>query len=297
MTTLDALRSTTLRQETLQRPVIGYFRLRAIITTAIAVVTAVLFIWPFLCMLGQSFNRLDVHMNPLWPIPTQFTTQLYEMAITRYQFNRYIWNSVQVVFSSTALNVFACALAGYALAKCEFPGRNLLFGIILAIMLLPSQTMLVPSFVVMRQLGLINNYWGLILPAVGGNAYGIFLMRQFMLQVPTEMLEAARIDGASEFGLFTRVVLPTMLAPIGVLATLALRGSWNALLWPQILITDENKMLVMPAIARLNNLTVADPFAQPAVIAASIVAALLPLALYAYSQRYFVATLAGAIKG
>ncbi len=171
------------------------------------------------------------------------------------------------------------------------------FGMVLAIMLLPSETMLVPRFVVMQQLGLVNNYWGLILPAVGGNAYGIFLMRQFMLQVPSEMLEAARIDGASEFGLFIHVVLPTMLAPIGVLATLSLRGSWNALLWPQILITDEAKSLVMPAIARLNNLTVADPYARPAVIAASIVAALVPLALYAYSQRYFVASLAGAIKG
>jgi len=285
------------RREEPQRRAIGYFRLRAIVTTSIAVVTSVLFIWPFLCMLGQSFNRLDVYMNPLWPIPAKFTTELYEMAVTRYHFDRYIWNSVQVVFSSTALNVFACSLAGYALAKCEFPGRNLLFGIILAIMLLPSQTMLVPSFVVMRQLGLINNYWGLILPAVGGNAYGIFLMRQFMLQVPTEMLEAARIDGASEFGVFMRVVLPSMLAPVGVLATLSLRASWNALLWPQILITDEAKSLVMPAIARLNNLTVADPHARPAVIAASIVAALLPLGLYAYSQRYFVATLAGAIKG
>jgi multiple sugar transport system permease protein len=297
MTTLDALRPTALRKEAPQRPVIGYFRLRAIVATSVAVVTSVLFIWPFLCMLGQSFSRLDVYLNPLWPIPARFTTELYEMAVIRYHFDRYIWNSVRVVFTSTALNVFACALAGYALAKCEFPGRNILFGVILAIMLLPSQTMLVPSFVVMRQLGLVNNYWGLILPAVGGNAYGIFLMRQFMLQVPTEMLEAARIDGASEFGLFMRVVLPTMLAPIGVLATLSLRGSWNALLWPQILITDEAKSLVMPAIARLNNLTVADPYARPAVIAASIVAALLPLGLYAYSQRYFVATLAGAIKG
>jgi len=91
--------------------------------------------------------------------------------------------------------------------------------------------------------------------------------------------------------------VPTTLAPIGVLATLALRGAWNALLWPQILITDENKMLIMPAIARLRNLYVADPYAQPVVIASAIVAAILPLALYAYSQRYFVATLAGAIKG
>jgi len=293
---LGTIESVLRARRSVQRPLIGYFRLRAIVTTSVAVITSVLFIWPFLCMLGQSFNRLDVYMKPLWPIPTKFTTDLYEMAVTRYGFNRYIWNSVKVAFSSTALNVFACALAGYALAKCEFPGRNLLFGVILAIMLLPSQAMLVPSFVVMRQLGLINSYWGLILPAVGGNAYGIFLMRQFMLQVPTEMLEAARIDGASEFGLFMRVVLPTMLAPIGVLATLSLRGSWNALLWPQILITDQAKMLVMPAIARQNDLG-GDPFHRPVVICASIVAALVPLGLYAYSQRYFVATLAGAIKG
>jgi len=296
MATLDALQPTSLEKGP-QRPIVGYFRLRTIVSTTVAAVMGLLFLWPFFCMLGQSFNRLDIYMNPLSPIPAKFTTGMYEMAVTRYSFDRYIWNSVQVVFSSTILNVFACALAGYALAKCEFAGRNILFGVILAIMLLPNQTMLVPTFVVMRQLGLVNNYWGLILPAVGGNAYGIFLMRQFMLQVPTEMLEAARIDGASEFGLFMRVVLPTMLAPIGVLATLSLRGSWNALLWPQILITDEAKSLVMPAIARLNNLTVADPFARPAVISASIVAALLPLGLYAYSQRHFVATLAGAIKG
>ncbi len=169
--------------------------------------------------------------------------------------------------------------------------------IILGVMLLPSQTMLIPQFVVMRQLKLVNNYWGLILPSVGGGAFGIFLMRQFMLQVPTEMLEAARMDGASEFGVFLRVVAPTMLAPIGVLATLSLRGVWNSLLWPQILITDEKKMLLMPAIARLNNLTVADPYPRPVVIAAAITAALGPLGLYSYSQRYFVATLAGAVKG
>jgi multiple sugar transport system permease protein len=204
---------------------------------------------------------------------------------------------VYVASVSTVLSVFAASLAGYALAKCEFAGRDLLFLIILGIMLLPSETMLVPRFVVMKQLSLVNNYWGLILPAVGGNAYGIFLMRQFMLQVPTEMLEAARIDGASEFGLFTRVVLPTMLAPIGVLATLSLRSIWNALLWPQILITDENKMLVMPAIARLRNLFTADAYAQPVLMAAAVTAAIVPLALYSYSQRYFVATLAGAIKG
>jgi ABC-type glycerol-3-phosphate transport system permease component len=216
--------------------------------------------------------------------------------ITQYQFHRYIWNSVVVVFTSTALGVFASALAGYALAKCEFPGRNVLFVAILGVMLLPGQTMITSRFIVMRQLKLVNNYWGLILPAVGGGAGGIFLMRQFMLQVPTEMLEAARIDGANEFMLFLRIVLPTMKAPVGVLATLSLQGGWNALLWPQILITDEAKMLLMPAIARLNNLSVADPYARPVVWAAAITGAVLPLALYAYSQRNFISSMAGAIK-
>jgi ABC-type glycerol-3-phosphate transport system permease component len=201
-----------------------------------------------------------------------------------------------VVFTSTALSVFASSLAGYALAKCEFPGRNVLFVIILAIMMLPGQTMIVSQFVVMRDLGLVNNYWGLILPAVGGGAGGIFLMRQFMLSVPTEMLEAARIDGASEFGLFLRIVLPTMKAPVGVMTTLSVQGGWNALLWPQILITDEAKMLLMPAIARQNRLVGIDPYALPTVWAAAITGAILPLALYAYSQRNFVSAMAGAIK-
>ena len=265
MATIDLIDTETdvaaWQRRDVKEPFVGYHRLRAIVNTTLAAVLAVVFIWPFLCILGTSFNRIDVWMNPLWPIPAKFSTKLYELMVTEYQFHHYIWNSVVVVFMSTVLSVFASSLAGYALAKCEFPGRNVLFVIILAIMMLPGQTMIVSRFVVMRDLGLVNNYWGLILPAVGGGAGGIFLMRQFMLSVPTEMLEAARIDGSSEFGLFLKIVLPTMKAPLGVLATLSLQGGWNALLWPQILITDEAKMLLMPAIARLNNLSVADPYA------------------------------------
>ena len=279
-----------------KEPFVGYHRLRAIVNTTLATLLAMVFIWPFLCIVATSLNRIDVWMNPLLPVPATFSTKLYELMVTQYQFHKYIWNSVVVVFTSTALGVFASSLAGYALAKCEFPGRNILFTIILAIMLLPGQTMIVSRFVIMRQLKLVNNYWGLILPAVGGGAGGIFLMRQFMLQVPTEMLEAARIDGASEFGLFLRIVLPTMKAPFGVLTTLSLQGGWNALLWPQILITDEAKMLLMPAIARLNNLTVADPYARPVVWAAAITGTILPLALYAYSQKNFVSAMSGAVK-
>ena len=273
------------------------YRLRRVLTTSLAAGLIVVFLWPFFCMVGWSFNRIDVIMNPLWPIPPAFTTQIYELLFTRYGFQNYILNSVIVVSAITVIGTLASALAGYTLAKLRFPGRNVLFLMILGVMLLPVQTMLVPRFIVLKQFGLINNYWGLILPTIGGGAFGIFLMRQFMLSVPTEMMEAGRMDGCNEFALFWRVVLPTMKAAVLVLATLTLRGAWNELLWPQIIITDEAKQLLMPAIVRLNYFSGTDVYARPAVTAAAITAALVPLAVYAYSQRHFVATLTGSVKG
>jgi len=276
---------------------VGLFRLRAILTTALALLLSLIFIWPFLCIVGSTFNPIDAIANPLIPIPSRFSTQFYELMVEKYEMHKYVLNSVLIALATTVLGAFAAALSGYALAKLRFPGRDLLFSIIIGIMLLPTTTMLVPQFVVMKELGLVDNYWGLILPSIGGGAFGIFLMRQFMLNIPTEMLEAARMDGANEFDLFFRIVLPNASAGVGVIATLSLRGSWNALLWPQILISDVEKRLLMPAIVMLNQLQVADAFALPVVRATAILAALVPLGLYAYSQRYFISTLAWAIKG
>jgi multiple sugar transport system permease protein len=279
------------------RSKIGLFRLRAIATTVTAAILALVFVWPFLCMVAATFNKLDVVMNPLIPLPAEFSLQFYQLMFgAKYHFQDYIMNSVVVSFSTAALSALASTLSGYALAKLRFPGRDLLFSLIIGVMLLPTATMLVPQFVVMRELKLINNYWGLILPGVGGGAFGIFLMRQFMLNIPTEMLEAARMDGANEFDLFFRIVLPNAKAGIGVIATLSLRGNWNALLWPQLIITDPARQLLMPQIALHNNMMV-EVWAIHVVRTASLVAALVPLALYAYSQRHFVSTLAGAIKG
>jgi multiple sugar transport system permease protein len=278
---------------------IGYFQLRAILTTALAIVLALVFVWPFFSILGSTFKPIDAALRaPIWPIPERFSFKFYELMFSeKYHFQTYIWNSVKVAVLSTALSAFANTLSGYALAKLKFYGRDVLFSLVIAIMLLPTTTMLVPSYVVMRDLGLVGKHLGLILPSVGGGAFGIFLMRQFMLGIPTEMLEAARMDGANEFDLFLRIVLPNSKAAIAVIATLSLRGNWNSLLWPQIIISDNAKQLLMPAIAMLNQQQVADAFALPVVWTAAIVAALVPLALYAYSQRHFVNTLAGAIKG
>ncbi len=297
MTTSGVARSTTSHYGRGIRSRMGLSRLRAILLTTLTAVLALIFIWPFICMVGWTFNQIDAVMNPLLPIPAKFSTQFYQLMVSEeYQMHRYVLNSVWVSVSTTVLSAFTATLAGYALAKLRFPGRDLLFSIIIAIMLLPTTTMLVPQFVVMKELGLVNNYWGLILPSVGGGAFGIFMMRQFMLSIPTEMLEAARMDGANEFELFFRIVMPNARAGIGVIATLSLRGSWNALLWPQLLISDPQRQLLMPAIV-IHNKLMGSPFSLPVVRTAALVAAMVPLALYAYSQRHFVSTLAGAIKG
>ncbi|MBN1993871.1 MAG: carbohydrate ABC transporter permease [Anaerolineae bacterium] len=258
---------------------------------------SLIFIWPFLVLVANTFNKLNVYMNPLIPWPNQFTLENYILAFTKYGFGIHFKNSILVVTITAFLSTLSAALAGYTLAKLQFPGRNIFFLIILAVMLLPTQTMLVPQFVVVRELGLLNNYWGIILPGVGGFAFGIFLMRQFMLRVPTEMLEAGRIDGCNEFSLFTKLVIPTMQGPILVLATLIVRTQWNDLLWPGIIISEESKQLLIPAVLLLNNLAVADPYALIVSSAVAILAAVVPLGFYAYSQRFFVNSMAGMLKG
>lgn len=279
------------------RSKVGLFRLRAILATLLAFVLAMIFIWPFFCLVGGTFNKIDAVQNPLIPIPAQFSLDFYRLMVEKYEMHKFVLNSVFVSSVSTLLSALAATLSGYALAKLRFPGRDFLFSLIIGVMLLPTTTMLVPQYVVMKDLNLINNYWGLILPSIGGSAFAIFLMRQFMLGIPTEMMEAARMDGANEFALFLRIILPNAAAGIGVIATLSLRGNWNALLWPQILISDVDKRLLMPAIVMLNQLQVADAFALPVTRATAVLASLVPLGLYAYSQRYFISTLAGAIKG
>jgi multiple sugar transport system permease protein len=264
--------------------------------TTFAVIISVIFLWPFFVIVGTSLNKIDAPMNPLLPWPKVFTFEFYEKAFAPpYNFQDYIWNTLWVSAVIAVLSTFVSALSGYALAKLEFPGRKVAFGIILVIMLLPTQTMLVPQFVVLRDLKLVNSFWGMILPAVAGGAFGIFLMRQFMLQVPTEMLEAGRMDGCSEFGLFLRIVMPVMKGPVLVLATMSVRGAWNALLWPQIVLTEESKQLLMPVIVRVRSLSIVG--ALPIATAVGIVSTLVPLAFYIYSQRYFVTAMAGALKG
>ncbi len=165
MTTQNAVQSaaTIAKPAALRRSVLS-----SVLLTGLAIILALLFIWPFLSILAWTFNDINASMNSLIPIPGKFTLKVYEMMITKYKFHTYLWNSVWTSAVITILSTLDSAFAGYALAKFRFPGRDVLFGIILGVMLLPMGTMLVPQFVVMRDLKLVNSYWGLILPTVGG---------------------------------------------------------------------------------------------------------------------------------
>ena len=265
--------------------------------TVFVAVVAVAWLYPLVCIVGLTFNRLDALMPALTFVPKIFTSDVYTRLVTTYHLEKYVLNTLNVAFGSAILTVFSATLAGYAVGKMKFKGRELIFYFILSTMLLPAQATLAPTFVLYRKLHLLNTHLGLILPALGGGAYNIFLMRQFMLRLPDEILDAGRIDGCNEFGLFRLLVLPNMLGPVLVLGTLAINGAWTQLIGPQIFIFDLEKQLIMPAILSINQAGVADPYAYVATIAAATLVTLLPVGIYGYSQRHFMSALAGAIKG
>lgn len=268
-----------------------------IVTTLAAGMLVYFWLYPLASLIGLTFNRIDALMPPLTIIPKIFTLEVYHRILTQYNLDVYVLNTLKVAMGSAGLTVLSATMAGYALGKMQFKGRDAIFMFVLSTMLLPAQATMAPTFLLYRQLGLLDTHLGLILPALGGGAWNIFLMRQFMLRIPSELMDAGRIDGCGEMGLFFRVVIPNVLGPVLVLATLAVNAAWTQIVGPQIFIFDMKKQLVMPMILTLQILVERDPYAQVATLGAAFLVTLLPVLLYAYSQRHFMSAMAGAIKG
>ena len=268
-----------------------------ILTTLFVAMIVFIWLYPLASVLGLTFNRVDALMTPFSLVPKIVTFDVYKSLVTRYHMEIYVANTLKVAFGSAVLTVLSATMAGYALGKMRFRGRDTIFFFVLTTMLLPAQATMAPTFVLLRKLQLLNTHMGLILPALGGGAWNIFLMRQFMLRMPDELLDAGRIDGCNELGLFFRIVMPNMVGPVLVLATLAVNAAWTQLIAPQIFIFDLDKQLVMPGIMTIRETYLTDPYGPVATLAATFVATLLPVSLYAYSQRHFMSALAGAIKG
>ncbi len=205
----------------------------------------VLMVGPFLWMLlGSLKPQAEFLVNPPTFLPKNPTTNNFERLFTNLDFPRFFFNSSLVAVAVTLGNILFCPMLGYALAKLQWRGKRLVMGLVLATLMVPAGITLIPNFVLMRNLGLVNTYPGLILPFLVG-PFGVFLTRQFMYGIPDELLEAARIDGATEWRIFWQVVIPIAVPVLATLGILTFLGSWNSFIYPLVM-AQEPEMYTLP---------------------------------------------------
>ncbi|MFB6963044.1 carbohydrate ABC transporter permease [Streptomyces sp. NPDC056309] len=250
---------------------------------------------PFLWMALSAFKtKRDLTASPPVWIPSHWTLSNFSALLDQLDMPRYFMNSLVVAVSVSACNLLFCSMLGYALAKLRFTGRQKIFGVVLAALMVPSNLMILPLYVLMNQLGLIDTHAGLVLPFAAG-AFGVFLMRQFMQGVPDELLEAARIDGAGEWYIFFRIVLPLVKPALATLTIFTFLGSWNNFIWPLIATNDPGKYTLPVALATFAN----DPNRTVAggngmLMAGSLLVVLPVLVVFTVLQRHFTQGIATA---
>ncbi|MBA9087762.1 multiple sugar transport system permease protein [Fontibacillus solani] len=202
------------------------------------IVGGILMMIPFIWMLGSSFKpESEFTIIPPTIIPNNPTMSNYVDLFSKMDFLIYLKNTIIIVLCSF-IGLFLNAIAGYAFAKFDFPGKNKFFVIILATMMIPSQVTMIPTYLIINKLGLVNTMAGMVLPGLVG-AFGIFLFRQFMSTIPTDLLEAARLDGAGEFRIFLQLIVPVVKPVFAVQGILTFIGAWNSFLWPLIIANDQ----------------------------------------------------------
>jgi multiple sugar transport system permease protein len=236
----------------------------------------------------------EVLAMKLWPSEWRWSN--FTLPFKQTAFERYYLNSVVVGISVTALNVVTCTLAGYSFAKFSYRGRNVLFFLVLATLMIPLEVIYVPLYALVYKLGWVNSFWGLIVPS-GTSAFGIFLMRQSMESVPDELIDAARIDGAGELRILRSVVAPMMVSPMAALALFVFMANWDSHLWPLLVASDDAHRTLPVGLAAMqaNNL---GSSGIPTMMAAAVLALLPTLVLFLVLQRKFVegVTMTAGIK-
>ena len=240
---------------------------------------------PYFWMVSSSLKTgAEVFELPIRWIPREIQWANFPAALSRGSFGTYFANSGIVSVAVTALNILFCSLAGYGLAKFRFPLRDLSFRFILCTLMLPLEIVLVPTFLVVQQLGMVNSLAGMIVP-LAVDAFGIFLMRQYIRDLPDSLIEAARLDGCSEFGIFWRIILPNCKPALGALALLAFRDSWDQFLWPFIIASNDNLKTFPLGLAQMEGI---DSTAYHEIMALAVIG-MIPMAiLFLFFQRAFV---------
>ena len=233
--------------ETVPTPRRGTRRLRPVLLFCFIAILAVLTVSPLLWMISTSFKPGDETFSPNL-IPQHWTLENFQYVFTAMPFWRYMLNSFFVAGTITVVALWFHSMAGFALARLKFPGREIIFLAIFSTFLVSLPVIIVPLFILVRQMGMVNSYAGLIIPAIF-NAFGIFLLRQFYIAIPQELQEAAVIDGASYFRIYWNIMLPLSRPILAALAVFFFLANWNAFIWPLTITNDPNLWVVQIAIA------------------------------------------------
>jgi multiple sugar transport system permease protein len=241
---------------------------------------------PFVWMLLSSFKgEGEIRRTPPTWLPVDPTLTNYRELFERLDFPLYFTNSVVVAVLVTVGNLLICSATGYALAKLRFLGRRALFVLVLGNLMVPPMATFVPQFVLVSNLGLVNTYAGLVLPNLA-LAVNVFLFRQFILSIPDDLLESARVDGAGEWRIYWRIVLPLTRPALATVGILTFLGSWNNFLWPLVVATTEDKYTLPVALALYS---VGQNQTRYGLLLAGSVTIILPiLVIFAVLQRHFV---------
>ncbi|NWG18591.1 MAG: carbohydrate ABC transporter permease [Chloroflexi bacterium] len=253
----------------------------------ICILLAVVFAGPFLWMLSSALKPAnEIFANPPILISPNSSLNNFQEVFRQAPFERYMFNSFFVAGTVTVVALLLHAMAGYALARLDFPGKRVVFIGIIATLMIPFYTILIPLALLVRELGWINTYAALIIPAIP-HAFGIFWLRQFFLGLPTELEEAARIDGASRIGVFFLVALPLARPVLAALAVFFFLANWDSFLWPLIAANEPDMRMVQVGI---QSFTGEHGSAWELIMAASVIAILPTLALFFGLQRFIVAS-------
>lgn len=264
-------------------------KISRLFTVIIVAVGAISMLAPFLWMISTSLKTdPEVFTFPPTWLPDIPQWKNYLNVFNIANFGKYFSNSMFISITTTLFALLFNTMAGYAFAKFNFRGKEVIFVLLLATMMIPFQITMIPIYLLYRELNLINTYTGLILPGMA-SAFGIFMMRQFMTSIPDDLLDAARVDGASEARIFLQIVLPMSKAPIAALGIFTFMGVWNDYFRPLVLITKEELKTLPLFISSLSSGLYVQSW--PLVMAAATVATLPVIIVFLFFQKYFIQSL------
>ncbi len=258
---------------------------RALLYVLLVIVAALIAI-PFLWMISSAFkDQIGIYANPPTWIPSPWITDNFTAAWTQVPFGQFFLNSFKVAGLNTVGQLITCTLAAYAFARLRFPGRDIIFGVYLASLMVPSQVTIIPLYILMKDLGLVDNHASLILPGLW-SAFGTFLLRQFFLTIPRELEEAAIIDGAGLLRVLWAVVLPLSTSALAALAIFTFNFFWNDFFSPLIFLDTPNNLTLPVGLSLLQGQYAGT---SPAVMLAGVCMAVVPvLVVFVIGQRYIV---------